>query len=159
MGIDCALPAVSPSPLLLVSPSPCLLVSLSFLSVNVEFLRVALDWRAGFARQREYVVSAIFGRQVELFEQFDDRRIRAHPHTLGFKLHDGEARGGQRHSDHLRSVFAVVLVDGSLASVLRVQVWRPGGRRPGGWFTPETPTTRAPGANRPSPFLQNLIID
>jgi hypothetical protein len=37
-----------------LSPSP--LVSLSFLSVNVDFLRVALDGRAGFARRRELVI-------------------------------------------------------------------------------------------------------
>ena len=64
------------APRLLVALFPCRLVALSprrpslsfsFLSVNVEFLRVALDRRAGFARQREYVVAAIFGRQVALF--------------------------------------------------------------------------------------------
>src|SRR5215831_2270521 len=76
MGINCASPPVSLPLPPLVSPPPCPLVSLSFLSVNVEFLRVALDRRAGFARQREDVVAAIFGRHVDLLEQLDDRRVR-----------------------------------------------------------------------------------
>src|SRR5262249_54102813 len=45
MGMSSAPPAVSLSPSLLVSPSPCPLVSLSFLSVNVQFLWVTLDMR------------------------------------------------------------------------------------------------------------------
>src|SRR5262249_34562455 len=100
MGAGCALLSLSLSPLLLVSLSPCLPLSLSFLSsVNVEFLRVTLDWRARFAREREDVVATIIGRQVNFFEQLDDRRVRTHPYVFSFKLDDGEAGGGQRHSD------------------------------------------------------------
>jgi len=83
-----------------------------------------LDRRAGFARQREDIVAAIFGRQVELFERLDDRRVRAYSHVLGFKPHDGAARGGQRHSYLARGVIADVLINGRLAIVLRERLRR-----------------------------------
>src|SRR5262249_48656483 len=107
--------SIPPSLCLSVPPSLRLPFSLSFPSVNVEFLRVTFDRRARLARQREQVVATIFGSQVDLFEQLDDRRIRAQPDVLGFKLHDGEAGGGQRHSDLVRRVFASVLVVRRLA--------------------------------------------
>src|SRR5262245_20669563 len=120
MGICCALFLLSSSPRPPVPPSPRLPLSssLSFLSVNIEFLRVTLDRSARFARKREDVVAAIVGRQFDLFEQFNDRRVRTHPHVFGFKLDDGEAGGGQRHPDLVWGVFAVVLINRRFSIVL-----------------------------------------
>src|SRR5262245_2066039 len=63
MGIGCVLLPVSRSPCLPVSPSLCFLVSpsvpLSFLSVNVEFLRVTLNRSAGALDQRGDIGAAI----------------------------------------------------------------------------------------------------